>query len=413
MVEKIQLKNGIRFLLEEIPSVRSVAVGIWVKAGSRYEEKEKNGISHFIEHMLFKGTKKRTAKEIAQAFDRLGGQVNAFTSKEYTCFYAKVLDIHLDQSLEILTDMLKDSQFHPAEMEKEKQVILEEIGMVEDTPDDVIHDLIAEVTFGDHPLGYSILGQPSTLQNFSREDIDTYMSERYRPESLVVSIAGHFDRDVVKKWIEIFSSIEGGKGQEYRTPSFPQYMEERLVRYRPELEQAHLAISLPGLSFKDDAIYSMSVLNTILGGSMSSRLFQEIREEKGLAYNVYSYHTAYQETGLLVIYVGTRPEQLGQVEGMIDAILEEMGEHGVTEEELSATKEQMVGSLMLSLESTSSRMSRNGKNELLLGEHPTLDQMVESYHAVTVESVRQVAEQVLRKKMSKVYILPESAKDVK
>lgn len=412
MVEKIQLKNGIRFLLEEIPSVRSVAVGIWVKAGSRYEEKEKNGISHFIEHMLFKGTKKRTAKEIAQAFDRLGGQVNAFTSKEYTCFYAKVLDIHLDQSLEILTDMLKESQFHPVEMEKEKQVILEEIGMVEDTPDDVIHDLIAEVTFGDHPLGYSILGQPSTLQNFSREDIETYMSERYRPESMVVSIAGHFDRGVVNKWIEIFASIEGGKRREYGTPSYPQYMEERLVRYRPELEQAHLAISLPGLSFKDEAIYSMSVLNTILGGSMSSRLFQEIREEKGLAYNVYSYHTAYQETGLLVIYVGTRPEQLGQVEGMIDAILEEMGEHGVTEEELSATKEQMVGSLMLSLESTSSRMSRNGKNELLLGEHPTLEQMVESYNAVTIESVRQVAEQVLRKKMSKVYILPESAEGV-
>lgn len=407
MVEKIQLENGIRFLLEEIPTVRSVAVGIWVNAGSRYEEKEKNGISHFIEHMLFKGTKKRTAREIAQAFDRLGGQVNAFTSKEYTCFYAKVLDTHLDQSMEILTDMFCESTFSPSEMEKEKQVILEEIGMVEDTPDDLIHDLVAEVAFGDHPLSYAILGQASTLESFSREDIEGYMGDRYSPEGVVVSIAGHFDRKVVKRWMERFARMSAGKERKVETLSLPGHADEKRVRVRPDLEQAHLAIAYPGLSFRSDEIYAMTIFNSILGGSMSSRLFQEIRETRGLAYNVYSYHSAFQETGLLVIYAGTRPEQLEQVEKVIQGVLEEMSEQGVTDEELAATKEQLKGSLMLSLESTSSRMSRNGKNELLLGEHPSLDQLLADYDAVTPQDVHHVAQRALRMKGTRVYILPE------
>ncbi|WP_028986606.1 M16 family metallopeptidase [Thermicanus aegyptius] len=410
MVERIRLANGVRILLEQIPSVRSVAVGYWVKAGSLYEEKENNGISHFIEHMLFKGTKNRTAREIAQAFDRLGGQVNAFTSKEYTCYYAKVLDTHLDQAMEILTDMYHHSLFDHGEMEKEKKVILEEISMVEDTPDDLIHDLIAQATFGDHPIGLNILGQVHTLESFTRKEIDAYMEERYRPENLVISIAGHFDRTVVDKWIQAFSGLNRMEGIKREIP-LPRYTEGEIKRFKPELEQAHLTLSLPGLPFGHPDIYSLILLNTVLGGSMSSRLFQQIREEKGLAYNVYSYHSSYQETGFMVIYAGTRPDQLGEVEKIIQDTLENLMVKGVTHEELEGTKEQLKGNLMLSLESTNSRMSRNGKNELLLERHPTLDELIATIDAVTEERLLRLARELFQKPLAKVVILPGSSKE--
>lgn len=397
-------QNGLRIILEPIQAVRSVTIGIWVLTGSRNENKSNNGISHFIEHMLFKGTKKRSAKEIAEAFDSIGGEINAFTSKEYTCYYAKVLDTHKELALEILADMFFESVFDEEEMEKEKKVVLEEIKMDEETPDDIVHDLLSVATYGDHPLGYSILGTEETLNSFTPEDLREYIKERYTPGNVVVSIAGNtseeFMVEVEKKFDYSFS--ESQTKNFYTAPAF---LNNRLER-RKETEQAHLCIGYEGLGINDEDLYSIILVNNILGGSMSSRLFQEVREERGLAYSVYSYHSSFLDNGLLTIYAGTSVDQLDFLKETIASTTDKFFTEGLTEKELINNKEQLKGNLVLSLESTNSRMSRNARNELLLNNHRSLDEMIEEIDKISIQSTDRIMKRMSRTPFSSALISP-------
>lgn len=389
--------------MEKIPSMRSVALGVWVGTGSKFENHFNNGISHFLEHMFFKGTETRTAKEIAEAFDSIGGNVNAFTSKEYTCYYARVLDQHANIALDILADMFFHSRFDPEELEKEKNVVIEEISMYEDTPDDLVHDLIARAAFTDHPLGYSILGTEEVLRSLTRDDLLTYIDNYYTPDQTVITVAGNFDDSLVEEIRRHFARFQrSGKRSEVSEPAFAAHA----VAQHKATEQAHLCLSLPGFSVGHPDIYSLILLNNILGGSMSSRLFQEIREERGLAYSVYSYHSSYKDTGTFTVYTGTSPEHVGEVFDIVSNILYDVSERGITERELVKGKEQLKGSLMLSLESTNSRMNRLGKNELLLGRHLSLDEIIAKIDAVTNETILQVARQLFRNPFAMAMVSP-------
>ena len=395
MIQKHQSKNGLRIVLETIPAVRSVTIGIWILTGSRNETVENNGISHFIEHMLFKGTKTRTARDIAEAFDSIGGQINAFTSKEYTCFYAKVLDTHKELALEILADMFFNSTFDEEEMEREKKVVYEEIKMYEDTPDDIVHDFLAQAAFGSHPLGYPIIGSEKQLESFHPAMLKDYMDEQYTPENIVISIAGNADEAFVKKIDEQFGTFtHSSKKAEEITPLF---VGESIIK-KKDTEQAHLCLGYRGLPINDTSTYSLILLNNVLGGSMSSRLFQDVRENQGLAYSVFSYHASFLEDGLLTIYAGTGNNQLAKLQQTIDDTIEQLVEQSITDKELHNSKEQLKGNLVLSLESTSSRMSRNGRNELLLKRHRSLDEMIKEIDWISHHSVRNVIDQIFKSK---------------
>ena len=388
---KYHLSNGIRVVTENLPEYRSVSFGIWVKTGSRYETAVNNGISHVIEHMLFKGTDKYSAQDIAIIFDGLGGHVNAFTSKEYTCYYAKVLDEHLPIAVEILAHMLFHSIFDPLELEREKNVIFEEIAMYEDTPDDLVHDLIAKAAYGDHSLAYPILGTESNLKRFSSADLKAYMQEHYHTGNLVISLAGNVDESVLTLLEQHFGSYQvQGTAATQQAPIF----QGGQIIHEKKTEQNHICLSLPGCSLHDEQLYAMIILNNILGGGMSSRLFQEIREQRGLAYSVYSYHSTHLDSGLFTIYAGTAPKQTEEVMKVTINLLHELTRNGLSPEELKRGKEQLKGSLLLSLESTGSRMNRLGKNELLLGKHRSLDDMIARIGAVEVEHLQQLTAQL-------------------
>lgn len=387
-----KLSNGMRLVVEEISSVRSVSLGVWIGTGSRNESKATNGVSHFIEHMMFKGTEHLTARQIAELFDGIGGHVNAFTSKEYTCYYAKVLDEHFKLALQTLADMLTDSKLAPEELQKERKVIIEEIKMYEDTPDDQIHDLLAATIYPGHPLGYTILGPESNLLSFTRDDLTAYLHDHYTPDNMVLAVAGNVKfEDVLAAAEHYFSSLRGSSVNQKL--SQPVFHADKQVRFK-QTEQAHICLSSPAFSFDDPDLYSLILLNNILGGTSSSRLFQEIREERGMAYSVYSYYSTYRDGGTFGVYAGTSPDQAQEVVNLIGHILSDITGSGISSDELHKTKEQLKGSLMLSLESTSSRMSRLGKNELLLGKFISLDETVSRINEVTVESINRVAKKV-------------------
>ncbi|MFD1360383.1 M16 family metallopeptidase [Lentibacillus salinarum] len=404
MIEKHTSDNGLRIVLENIPAVRSVTIGIWVKTGSRNETEDINGISHFLEHMFFKGTNTRSPQDIAEAFDAIGGQVNAFTSKEYTCFYAKVMDTHKDEALAILADMFFNSSFDEEEMEREKKVVLEEIKMYEDTPDDIVHDILARASFGDHPLGYPILGTEKQLQSFTPDTLRNYINERYTPDNVVVSVAGNVEDLFIQTVESYFSGFRSEARQtEVERPAF---LANQIERHK-DTEQAHLCLGYNGLPVDDDNMYSLIILNNVLGGSMSSRLFQEVREKQGLAYAVFSYHASFLDNGLLTIYAGTGKDQLPQLRETINRTVDDLIQNGLTEKELTNSKEQLKGNLMLSLESTSSRMSRNGRNELLLNKHRSLDDMIADIDAVNHEKLQHVIDATFRHAPSSALIAPE------
>ncbi|MEI1421430.1 insulinase family protein [Bacillus cabrialesii] len=391
MIKRYTCQNGVRVVLENNPTVRSVAIGVWIGTGSRHETPEINGISHFLEHMFFKGTSTRSAREIAESFDRIGGQVNAFTSKEYTCYYAKVLDEHANYALDVLADMFFHSTFDENELKKEKNVVYEEIKMYEDAPDDIVHDLLSKATYGNHSLGYPILGTEETLATFNGDSLRQYMHDYYTPDRVVISVAGNISDSFIKDVEKWFGSYEAkGKATGLEKPEF---YTEKLTR-KKETEQAHLCLGFKGLEVGHERIYDLIVLNNVLGGSMSSRLFQDVREDKGLAYSVYSYHSSYEDSGMLTIYGGTGANQLQQLSETIQETLATLKRDGITSKELENSKEQMKGSLMLSLESTNSKMSRNGKNELLLGKHKTLDEIINELNAVNLERVNGLARQL-------------------
>ncbi|MGG1245792.1 pitrilysin family protein [Bacillus spizizenii] len=391
MIKRYTCQNGVRVVLENNPTVRSVAIGVWIGTGSRHETPEINGISHFLEHMFFKGTSTRSAREIAESFDRIGGQVNAFTSKEYTCYYAKVLDEHANYALDVLADMFFHSTFDENELKKEKNVVYEEIKMYEDAPDDIVHDLLSKATYGNHSLGYPILGTEETLASFNGDSLRQYMHDYYTPDRVVISVAGNISDSFIKDVEKWFGSYEAkGKATGLEKPDF---YTEKLTR-KKETEQAHLCLGFKGLQVGHERIYDLIVLNNVLGGSMSSRLFQDVREDKGLAYSVYSYHSSYEDSGMLTIYGGTGANQLQQLSETIQETLATLKRDGITSKELENSKEQMKGNLMLSLESTNSKMSRNGKNELLLGKHKTLDEIINELNAVNLERVNGLARQL-------------------
>ncbi|WP_334072940.1 MULTISPECIES: pitrilysin family protein [Paenibacillus] len=386
-MNKTQLKNGLRVVMEKIPTCRSVSFGIWVKTGSRNETSEMGGISHFIEHMLFKGTERYSAKDIAEQFDAIGGNVNAFTSKEYTCYYAKVLDEHLPIAVDVLADMFFRSLFDEEELRKEKNVIVEEISMYEDTPDDMVHDLLAEAAYGSHPLALPILGTEEKLRRMGPDHLRAYMKEKYTIENTVIAVAGNIDDSIIDLLERYFGDFDNrGQNDELGKPEFL----GELKFHRKKTEQNHICLSFPGLPIGDRNQYAMVLLNNALGGGMSSRLFQEIREKRGLAYSVYSYHSSHADSGLFTVYAGTAPKQTKEVLDLTKEILHDVATRGLIDSELRKGKEQLKGSLILSLESTGSRMNRLGKNELMLGRHYTLDEMIARIEAVTMDHVNEV-----------------------
>ena len=387
MVSTYKCNNGLRIVSEPIPHFRSVAVGVFVRAGSRDERPEENGLTHFIEHMLFKGTKTRSAKQIAREFDRIGGDMNAYTSKEYTCYYAKVLDHHAEHAVEVLADMFFHSTMDPGEIEKERQVVLEEINMTEDMPDDDVHEQLWKVMYPDHSMGDPILGSEETLAQFTKEKIEEFMERHYTPKNTVISVAGNITPELLRKIESCFGNFERKDAEKIYTS--PDFRSGSSIKHK-ETEQGHLCLGYPGVSLTDHRLFDFAVLNNIIGGSMSSRLFQEIREDRGLAYSIYSYHSPYSDHGSFAIYGGTANEQLPEMMDMIKTTLESAWLKGIQEEEVADSKEQLKGSLLLGMESTSARMNRNGKHELLLGEHQNYEEILKSIDDVSVEKVQSV-----------------------
>lgn len=386
------LRNEVRVLTEVLPQVRSVTLGFWVGVGSRDEPEELNGVSHFLEHLLFKGTEKRSAREISETFDSLGAELNAFSAKEVTCFYARLLDEHLPIGVEVLSDMLQNSLFRAEDIDSEREVILEEISLYEDTPDDRIHDLFASVLWENHPLGKSVLGHIETVRSFSQEDILSFFSQHYVPNNLVVAAAGHLDHNKLVELIDKYFTPK--TNLKFSRKLFVPEVEPHLTVYTKKTEQAHICYGAQGFHARHQDRFALAILDNILGGGMSSRLFQEVREKKGLVYSIYSYNSLYSETGLFAIYAGTRPSKIEQVVKLIKREINRILGDGITSDELHRSKNHIKGELVLGLESTSHRMSRLGKAELSDGELLSLDELVERIDGVTVEDVNRIAREI-------------------
>ena len=388
-----EVGNGLRVLTERMPDVRSATIGFWVAAGSRDEEPGVAGVSHFLEHLLFKGTDTRTAKEIADAVDAVGGEMNAFTTKEYTAFYTRLVDLDVELGLDILSDIMWSPAFRPDEIEAERQVILEEILMHEDDPSDLVHDVLHEAMFPEHPLGRQVLGDAQTISAMRRDQIHGYWVSCYRPANIVVAAAGNLDHDAIVEGIDRrFAGATGGRVPDRSAPVAPP--RPVLVASRPT-EQAHLAVGLGAPAAHDPDRFAFSVLNQVLGGGMSSRLFQEIREKRGLVYSVYSYRCGYADTGALAVYAGTAPSRAHDVLALVHEELDRLGESGITAQELDAAKGHLRGSLALGLEDSGSRMSRLGRSQLVHGEVLPIDDVVARTDAVTLDDVRRVIDCVL------------------
>ncbi len=390
-------ENGIRILTERMPNLRSVTSGFWVGVGSRDEPRELSGISHFIEHLLFKGTSRRTARRIAEEFDAMGGELNAFSAKEYTCFYCKVLDEKVEESFEVMADMLLRSLMRPQDVDAERKVILEEIAMHEDSPDDIIHDLFVSALWESHPLGQSVLGYQNVVRTLESEDMISYFGRFYHPENIVVAAAGNIEHAVIVDLVERLMDADGGQSRHERHSFVPEIRPHTVVYDRPT-EQAHIVLGTQGLQRQHPARFALAVLDNILGGGMSSRLFQKIREDRSLAYSVFSYHSMYVETGLIAVYAGTSPENTGAVLELIKEEIELLLEKGITPEELERAKGHIKGNLVLSLEDSGSRMTRLGKAEICQGEILSLDELLRRIDAVTADDVRRLAKDLFGKR---------------
>jgi predicted Zn-dependent peptidase len=394
--DRTELPGGLRVLTERMPAVRSVALGIWAGVGSRDETPRLAGASHYLEHLLFKGTRRRSARDIAEAMDAVGGETNAFTSKEYTCFYARTLDRDLPLAVDVLVDMLRHSRIASADVEAERTVILEEIGMHNDAPDDVVHDLFAEALFGGHPLGRPVLGSVESISAMPRDAVARYWRRHYVPGNLVVAAAGSIGHDkVVQLVADAFGDATDGEALGPREGrQEPRLHGGVLVRRKPT-EQAHVVLGGRGLSRSDPRRFALGVLNLAFGGGVSSRLFQEVREKRGLVYSIYSYAAQYTETGSFTVYAGAAPKRIHEVLAIVRDELERVVADGLTEAELERGKGHLKGSLVLGMEDTSGRMTRLGKSELTYGEILSLDEVVRRVDAVSDADVRAVAKEVL------------------
>jgi len=384
------LSNGVRVITETMPHVRSVSVGVWIDSGSRQETPEQNGISHFIEHMLFKGTTHRSAEDIARSVDSVGGNLDAFTGKEQVCFNTKVLDEHLSQAFDVLADLVLNPRFAEADVEKEKGVILEEIKMEADSPDYLVHEIFSSNFWKDHSLGKPILGTRETVGRFDSASVRGYYSAVYSPSNLVITAAGNLTHDRLVTLVrQYFSDLPPGRPL---TPGETPGTHARIaLRNKKALEQVHLCLGVPSYPLPHRERFSCYVLNTLLGGGMSSRLFQNIRERQGLAYAVFSELSPYRDTGCLSIYAGTSIESARKVVESIVNEFRQLKQNSILPEELRRAKDHLKGSLMLSLESTSSRMSNLARQEMYFQRFFTLDELVESIEAVDAESVQRIA----------------------
>jgi len=389
---KTVLDNGIKVITEEIPYLKSVSIGVWVTTGSRDEHPAENGISHFIEHLLFKGTERRTAFDIAKEIDSVGGTLNAFTGREYTCFYAKVIDKNLPLAVDLLSDIFLSSLMDPKDIEKERMVILQEIKMVEDTPDDYVHDLFNRACWGDHPLGFPIFGTTERVQSFTRDQIDQFFRDNYQPDRILVCAAGNLEhRALVDAINSTFGKIS--RTGVPRKRSKPSSICTTGVWNR-DLEQVHFCLGTKGLEYNHSLRFASYVLNTILGGGMSSRLFQEIRENRGLAYSVYSYLPTYIDTGLVVVYAGTTESSFQEVIELIVQEFRRLKKEPFKNGELETAKEQLKGNLLLSLESSDNLMTRLAKNEIYFGSYLSVENILKGIDAVEEEAVRRLASDI-------------------
>ncbi|MBC7766044.1 MAG: insulinase family protein [Hyphomonadaceae bacterium] len=391
-MKQYTLKNGVRVVQEAVPYVRSVAFGIWLGAGSRRETAHNNGISHFIEHMLFKGTSTRTAKEIAEYMDSIGGQLNAYTGKENTCFYAKTLDNHVEKAISLLCDMLFQSTFLEENIDTERSVILEEINMYEDSPEDLAYDNMTEAVWAGDALGRPILGTEQSLANINAQTMRQYMAQYYVPKNAVISVAGNFDHTAMQALIEqYFSQWAIGADVPYEDYEPLSFQAEQI--YRPkEIEQVHLCLGYEGFAYEDNRFYTLQVMNAIFGGGMSSRIFQSIREEKGLAYTIYSHAARYQKAGIFSIYGGFNPNQTEAVMVTLKKEIELFKQKGVTPEELNRAKEQIKGGYIMSLESVSTRMQYWGKSIISAGKIQSIDDVMTRIDNVNQQKVHEIAQ---------------------
>ncbi|NLJ57393.1 MAG: insulinase family protein [Tissierellia bacterium] len=390
MIKKHTLDNGLRIVMEKIDYVRSASIGIWVNVGSNNENEETNGLSHFIEHMLFKGTERRKANEIAEDIDNLGGQLNAFTSKECTCYYVKVLDENIKEALDILADMFFNSLFLQEEIEKEISVVIEEIKMYEDSPEDIAYDKLAEIVFKGSPMAYNILGTEKNLKTFNTEKVKKYMEDNYSPSNTVIAVAGSFDEEELIKEIE--EKFKDWKNKEV----YQQYIEspyQRKVKgVNKDLEQLHMCIGNRTFGRHSKNYHSLLVLNNLFGGTMSSRIFQEVREKKGLVYSIYSFLSNYKNTGIFTIYAGMSYEQLEEALRTIFKEMASIKKGNITQAEFNRAKQQIKGNYILSLESTSSRMSAIGRRELLYNEILYPEEVIDAINTVEMKDVIDVAQ---------------------
>lgn len=391
-IQKTVLTNGISVITEEMPGVESCSIGIWVNAGSRNETRAINGVSHFIEHLLFKGTKKRTALDISREIESVGGVLNAFTGREYTCFFAKILNKDLPRASDLLSDIFMNSKFDAKEMEKEKSVILQEIKMVEDTPDDLIHDLYAERFWQGHPLGWSILGPTETIKSMSRERVLAYFKEKYAPHSVFITAAGGLKHQKVLKLLKpLFGKLK--KAATPEAVSAPA-SEPGVQLIKKELEQVHMCLGVPMPPQSHPDRYKVYLINTILGSGMSSRLFQEVREKRGLAYSVYTYLNLCKDAGTLVAYAGCDDAKFAEVSGLIMKEFERLGKD-VKESELKNAKEQLKGGMLLGLETSENRMMKLARDEMYFGKPVTVKEIVRDIDKVTLKDLRKSASELL------------------
>jgi predicted Zn-dependent peptidase len=394
-VNRARLASGLRVVTEPLPALRSVTVGAWVGSGARDEGAGEWGASHFLEHLLFKGTENKSAREIAEAVESVGGEMNAFTAHEQTVFYVRVPDTELELAIEILGDVLWRPAFRPDDVESERQVILEEIGMRDDTPDDLVHDLFAAALFPDHPLGREVLGGEASIRDMPRATIAQYHDRHYQPQNTVLAAAGNL---VHERVVELIDAHFPNGGQPLPPRSRREFAPpRRVVGVQKDTEQAHVVLGMRALASLDPDRYALTVLNQAFGGGMSSRLFQNVREERGLAYSVYSYRATYEEIGFLAIYAGTAPERFDETLDVVQAEVQRLvDDGGIPERELGAAKGHLVGSLSMSLETSASRMRRLGRSELVEGEVPDLDDVVAKITAVSDDDIARVIDRVFR-----------------
>jgi predicted Zn-dependent peptidase len=391
-IQRTRLDSGLRVVTESLPQLRSVTLGAWVGSGARDESDPEWGASHFLEHLLFKGTDRRSAREIASSIESVGGEMNAFTTQEHTVFYVRVPDTQLEHALEVLSDVLWNPAFRPDEVESERLVILEEIGMRDDTPDDLVHDLVSGAVFPDHPLGREVLGSETSIGEMPRDRIARYHGAHYQPSNVVWAAAGNLTHERVLDLVSAHAPAGNGDRPARRYPDVPNA--QPTVVLERDTEQAHVVVGVRSLGALDPQRYALTVVNQVLGGGMSSRLFQEVREERGLAYSVYSYQVGFDGTGMFAIYAGTAPERLHETLDVIDSELNRLTRDGLSSDELAAAKGHLVGAMTMALETSASRMRRIGRAESIEGSIPSVDELVGRIEAVGPDEVAAVIDRI-------------------